>query len=192
MTIKTQHTFWFVLFFAGLILPGCRKDKNENAADLIRQYQLAGTYKAQITPSFMGTSPIASGEHILHVEDLGDGRIRLFYDNFQEPEMPFAMSVDINMTVKKGGDNTLILEGKNGLFRADPPNGGSIDPDDVMPGIQLPDGAENGMRSDQASITGIYGEIEKDGSRALRFDLNLTPGLPLPVQVSIYTKQRIN
>lgn len=191
MTLKKQHTFWLVLFFAGSMLSGCKKD-DQSAGDLIREYKLAGTYKAQVTPSFMGTSPIATGEHTIKIEDQGNGQIRLFFDKFREAGMPFMMTVDINMTVKKGDNNSLLLEGKNGLFRADPPDGGSIDPNDIVPGIQLPDGAENGMRSEKASITGTYGEIEKDGVKALRFDLNLTPGLPLPVQVPIYTKQKIN
>ncbi|MBX3255430.1 MAG: hypothetical protein KF862_14910 [Chitinophagaceae bacterium] len=181
-----------MILFMSISILSCKKDKEPTSAALIKQYALAGTYKAQITPSFMGTSAIASGEHTVRIEDLGDGRIRLLYDKFQKNPMPFVMTADITMTVKKGNNNTLLLEGKDGLFKADPPDGSGINPDDIMPGIQLPDGAENGMRSDQAGITGTYGEIEKEGVTANRFDLNLTPGLPLPVQVFIYTKQKIN
>lgn len=190
--MKQHNLLLFFSMFFTLVFYSCKKDKNESAADLIKQYQLAGNYKAQVTPSFMGTSPIATGEHTIKIEDRGNGQIRLFFEKFREAGMPFMMTVDIDMTVKKGDNNSLLLEGKNGLFRADPPDGASIDPDDIVPGIQLPDGAENGMVSNDASITGTYDEIEKDGSKMLRFDLALTPGLPLPVQVLIYTKQKIN
>lgn len=181
-----------VFFILGCVmLFSCKKDKKDDA-DLVKEYALAGTYIAQITPSFMGTTPMASGEQTIYIEDAGDGKIRLQYNKFREQGMPFEMTVDITMTVKRGSANTLVLEGKNGLFRADPPDGGSINPDDIMPGIQLPDGAEAGMISNNAIITGLYGEIEKDGIKMPRFDLVLTPGLPLPVQISIYTKQKTN
>lgn len=188
----TIVTTCWIIFLSTVFVVSCKKDKEPSSADLIKEYGLAGTYKAQITPSFMGTTPMASGEHTLKMEDIGNGKIRMYYNKFQEAGMPFEMTVDITMTVKRGASNSLLLEGKDGLFRADPPDGNTINPDDIMPGIQLPDGAENGMRSEQASITGTYSEMEKDGVKALRFDLNLTPGLPLPVQVLIYTKQKIN
>lgn len=174
------------------VMTACKKDdKAASAPELIRKYELAGRYAAQISPVFMGTMPMASGTHELLVEDLGDGRIRLFFDKFQEAPMPFMMSVDINLSVKDGGSNTLTLEGANGSFRADPPEGGSIDPDDMLPGIQLPEGAEGGMASSQASIKGTYSLLEKEGTTAMRFNLTLTPGLPLPIEILIYTKQKL-
>ncbi|MBX2922547.1 MAG: hypothetical protein KF746_10180 [Chitinophagaceae bacterium] len=187
-----KYICWIAFFSAGLLFAACKKDKNESASDLIKQYKIAGTYSAQITPSFMGTNPVATGEHPIRFEDLGDGRIRMFFEKFRQDPMPFMMTVDIIMTVKKGPGNSLVLEGKDGIFRADPPDGNAIDPDDFIPGIQLPDGAENGMASSQSSISGTYEETEKDGEKALRYNLNVNPGLPLPIQVLIYTRHKIS
>ncbi len=179
-----------ILYLASsIIIFSCKKNKEESS-DLVQEFGLSGIYNAQITPAFMGTTPMASGEHTINIEDAGNGKIRLHYNKFREPEMPFEMTVDITMTVKRGSGNTLVLEGKDGLFRADPPDGEEINPDDIMPGIQLPDGAEKGLKSNQATIKGSYGEIEKHGVKAMRFDLDLTPGVPLPVQILIYTKTK--
>lgn len=139
----------------------------------------------------MGTSPVATDEHNIQVEDLGNGKIRLSYEKFRAAPMPFEMSVNIVLSVSQGPGNTLLLEGKDGSFLATPPDGDPIDPDDIPSGIQLPDGAEGGMSSDHATIAGIYGEIEKDGQKAWRYDLDLTPGIALPIQVLIYTHQKI-
>lgn len=170
----------------------CKDDNDETAQSLVEQYQLAGTYRAQITPSFMGTSPMTSGEHNIKIEDIGNGNIRLFFDKFKKEPMPFLMTVDINLKITKGAGNTLAIVGENGIFRADPPNGETIDPEDIPSGIQLPEGAEGGMVSTQAKIKGVFGEIEKEGKTALRFDLDITPGIALPIQILIYTHEKIS
>lgn len=172
-------------------LSSCKDDSDDSVENLIEQYQLAGTYRAQITPSFMGTTPMTTGEHTIKIEDLKNGTIRLYFDNFKKDPMPFLMTVDIKMKVSKGSGNSLVLVGENGIFRADPPNGGSVNPEDIPSGIQLPEGAEKGMNSSQAQIKGLFGEIEKNGEKALRFDLDLTPGIALPIQILIYTREKI-
>jgi hypothetical protein len=98
--------------------------------------------------------------------------------------------VDITLNVTAGPNNTVIFEGKNGTFRAEPPNGEEIDPNELPDGIQLPEGSEGGLSSDQASIEGQFAQISKDGQTVWRYDLNLTPGLPLPIQILIYTKHK--
>lgn len=185
--MKNFTTKWLVLFLLLGSFWGCSDSDDENGQSLITSYQLAGTYRAQITPSFMGSSAITTGEHTIRIEDLKNGSVRLFFDKFQKEPMPFQMTVDINMKVSKGSGNTLILAGTDGTFKAEPPNGGTIDPDDIPPGIQLPEGAEGGMTSSKATIKGKFGEIEKDGKKAMRFDLDLTPGIALPIQILIYT-----
>jgi hypothetical protein len=190
MTYQTLYK-WIWVLFIGIGLLSCKKD-NDDGQSLVEKYGLSGTFTARITPSFMGTNPVATGEHQIRFEDLGDGRIRMFFEKFRADPMPFEMTVDITMTVKKGPGNSLVLEGKDGIFRADPPDGNTIEPDDFIPGIQLPDGAENGMSSSQASISGTYEETEKDGEKALRYNLNVNPGLPLPIQVLIYTRHKIS
>lgn len=188
--MKNFRTKWIVLFIFLGTFWGCSNSDDENGQDLIISYQLAGTYRAQITPTFMGSSPITTGEHTISIEDLGNGSIRLFFDKFQKNPMPFQMTVDINMKVSKGSGNTLLLSGENGTFKAEPPSGGAIDPNDIPPGIQLPEGAESGMKSSKASIKGNFGEIDKDGNTAMRFDLDLTPGIALPIQILIYTHEK--
>lgn len=181
-----------VLLILSVSFWGCSDSDDESGQDLITSYQLAGTYRAQITPTFMSSSPITTGEHTIKIEDLGNGSIRLFFDKFQKEPMPFQMTVDINMKVSKGSGNTLVLTGENGTFKAEPPSGGAIDPNDVPPGIQLPEGSEGGMTSSKATIKGKFGEIEKDGKTAMRFDLDLTPGIALPIQILIYTHEKSN
>lgn len=171
---------------------GCSNSEDDNSLDLITSYNLAGTYRAQITPSFMGASPITTDEHTIKIEDLKNGTIRLHFDNFKKNPMPFQMTVDISMSISKGTGNMLILTGENGTFRADPPSGGAIDPNDIPPGIQLPEGSEGGMASSKATIKGSFGEIEKDGKTAVRFDLDLTPGIALPIKILIYTHEKIS
>ncbi len=136
----------------------------------------------------MGTNPVASGEHTIYFDDLGDGRLRLHFEKFQAGAMPFEMTVNIVMNVKEGPGHTVLFEGSNGTFKAEPPNGETVDPEDFPDGIQLPDGAEGGLSSTQATISGSYGEIEKEGQKALRYDLKLTSGIPLPIEILIYTK----
>lgn len=186
--------FIFRIMFLPLtgLFYACGGGEWRTPAELIRSYGLAGEYRAQITPSFMGTTAVATGEYTIHVTDNGDGSIRLFFNGFREPEMPFEMTVDINMAVSPGSGNSLLLKGEGGVFRADPPESGTVDPADFPEGIVLPEGAENGLYSDQATIEGIYGEIEKDGRTAFRFDLALTPGVPLPIEVLIYTHEKLN
>ncbi|MEA4917402.1 hypothetical protein [Proteiniphilum sp.] len=188
--IKRKYTYWLGLFF-GLVLISCSKDNDGmDGKELIQKYDLAGTYTAQITPAFMGTNPVASGEHTIYFDDLGDGRLRLHFEKFRVGSMPFEMNVDIVMNVKEGSGNTVLFEGSNGTFKADPPNGGEIDPDDLPDGIQLPDGAEAGLYSNKATISGAYGEIEKNGQKALHYDLKLIPGVALPIEILIYTKAK--
>ncbi|MBD1431365.1 hypothetical protein H8B06_00885 [Sphingobacterium sp. DN00404] len=179
---------WMLLFFIGVSISSCSKEDDNDGQSLIEQYGLAGTYTAQIIPSFMGSNPMASGEHTVYFEALGDGRLRMLYEKFRADPMPFEMTVDINMSVKQGPNNSILLEGTGGTFKALPPKGEETDPEDIPDGIQLPPGSEGGVSSDQASITGTYAEIEKDGQKALRYDLNLTPGVPLPIEILIYTK----
>lgn len=184
--------FIIPICFLLLGLSGCKDDSDDSADNLIEQYQLVGTYRAQITPAFMGTTPMTTGEHTIKIEDLKNGTIRLHFYNFKKDPMPFLMTVDIQMKVRKGAGNSLVLVGDNGTFRADPPNGNSVNPGDIPSGIQLPDGAEKGMASSQAKIKGVFAEIEKDGKKSLRFDLDLTPGVALPIQILIYTHEKIN
>lgn len=185
--MKKFSTKWLLSLLLLCSLWSCGDSDNEKGEDLVSSYRLAGTYRAQITPSFMGTTPITSGEHDIRIEDLGDNNVRLSFSKFRQGPMPFEMTVDIVMKVSKGSGNKLTLTGANGTFKAEPPSGGAIDPNDIPPGIQLPEGAEGGMTSSTATIKGSYGEIEKEGKTALRFDLNLTPGIALPIQVLIYT-----
>lgn len=185
---KTKSTYCIFFLLAALLL-SCNKDKDEvDGKALIQKYNLAGTYSAQITPAYMGTTPMASGEHIVYLEDAGNGQLRLHYEKFRAEPMPFEMTVDITMTVKQGPGNTVVLEGSKGTFKAEPPNGEEIDPDDLPDGIQLPEGSEGGLFSDQAAVSGIFAEVEKDGRKAWRYDLKLTPGVPLPIEILIYTK----
>lgn len=185
----------FIFRILFLPLPGlfyaCGGGEGRTPAELIRSYGLVGDYRAQITPSFMGTTAVATGEHTIHIADAGGGSIRLFFEGFRVEDMPFAMTVDIRMAVSEGGGNSLILNGDGGIFRADPPESGSVDPDELPSGIVLPEGGENGLYSDSATIRGIYGEIEKDGRTSYRFDLSLTPGIPLPIEVLIYTHEKL-
>ncbi|HMR19543.1 MAG TPA: hypothetical protein PKA53_09620, partial [Sphingobacterium sp.] len=55
-------------------------------------------------------------------------------------------------------------------------------------GIHLPPGSEGGFSSNQASISGTFGKIEKEGQTTPRYNLKLVPGVPLPIEILIYTK----
>lgn len=190
--MKGTRTIWWTMpFIITIAVAGCKKDNEDNAQALIEKHGLVGTFTAQITPAFMGTSPMTSGEHTVYFEDLGNGKIRMHYEKFQADPMPFEMTVDITMDVKAGSNNTVIVEGKNGTFRAEPPNGEEIDPDDLPDGIQLPEGSEGGLSSNQASVSGTFAQIEKDGQTAWRYDLNVIPGVPLPIEILIYTKGKL-
>lgn len=179
-----------MVLFLGIAMLSCKKNNGNDAQSLIEKHGLAGTFIAQITPAFMGTNPMASGEHTVHFDDLGNGKLRMHFEKFQAAPMPFEMTVDITLNVTAGPNNTVIFEGKNGTFRAEPPNGEEIDPNELPDGIQLPEGSEGGLSSDQASIEGQFAQISKDGQTVWRYDLNLTPGLPLPIQILIYTKHK--
>ncbi len=169
------------------------EEKEMGSSELIEHYQLAGKYLGQVTPALLGINPITTGEKEMEFTDMGDGRLHLYYDHFKTPVMPFMMTVDIYMTVRMKADNTLAIEGEKGIFRADPPDGiTAVDPKDAPPGITIPEGSEGGLFSERATIEGSYGEIEKDGKKAMRFDLKLTPNIPLPVQILIYTHHKIN
>jgi len=187
MKHKNLYRYCILLFITIL---SCTKDKEEDGQSLIEKHGLAGTFTAQITPAFMGTNPMTSGEHTVYFENVGNGRLRLHFEKFQAESMPFEMTVDITMAVKAGPNNTVLFEGNKGTFKAEPPNGEEIDPEDIPDGIQLPEGSEGGLSSDQASIKGSYAEIEKDGQTAWRYDLDVTPGVPLPIQILIYTKSK--
>jgi len=179
-----------LLLFIGIGIVSCKKDKQEDSLSLIERHGLSGTFTAQITPTFMGTNPITSDEHSVYFEDAGNGRLRMHYEKFRASPMPFEMSVDIIMTVKAGPDNTVLFEGGGGTFKAEPPNGEEIDPNDIPEGIQLPEESLGGLSSDKATITGTYAEVEKEGQKAWRYDLKLTPGIPLPIEVVIYSKHK--
>jgi len=182
--------FLFRMVAALLPLAACNKDNGEDALSLIERHGLAGAFAAQITPTFMGESPMASGEHTVHFEATGDGRLRMHFEKFRAAPMPFEMTVDIVMEAKPGPDGTVLLEGGEGTFRAAPPNGGAIDPGDAPAGIQLPPGSESGLSSTEAAISGRYAEVEMDGQTAWRYDLRLSPGVPLPIEVLICTKDK--
>ena len=176
------------------VLVSCTKELEDlDGAALIKKYDLAGKYHAQITPAFMGLAPVTSDTYTINIDEVDGGKLRLHYKGFRDihteprPKMPFEMTVDITMDIKKGPNNTLLLEGKNGIFKALPPDGKPINPDDVPDGIQLPAGAEGGLFSNIAAISGTYGETEKNGKLEKRFEFKLIPGLPLPVQILIYT-----
>lgn len=187
---RIKNTLWIGVLIS-LQFVSCSKDKNEANGDaIIKKYNLAGTYIAQITPAYMGTTPMASGAHTVQFQDLGNGELRMYFEKFRAEPMPFEMTADITMKVEKGVNNLVAFEGANGVFRAEPPNGQSIDPNDIPDGIKLPEGSENGLSSRQATVLGTYAEIEKEGQKTLRFDLKLTPGVPLPIEILIYTKNK--
>lgn len=180
------------MLLASISMFSCKKGEQDNTPDPAAIQSMTGSFSTQITPAFMGTSPMATGEHTIHISDLGNGQLRLKFDKFQAAPMPFEMTVDIVMSVTNGPANSKLLTGKNGSFKAVPPNDGSIDPNTIPRGIQLPPGAENGLSSDKATLSGVFAEIEKDGEKKWRYDLQLSPGVPLPIEVLIYSKNKLH
>lgn len=136
----------------------------------------------------MDVKPIATGKHEIVIEDLGNGEVRLTFEQFQEPPMPFMMSMDLKISVKRGDTSTLNLEGKNGIFKAESPSGGAIDPNDVPSGVVIPEGSENGMNSEKATVTGVYKIQDAQNGQ---FELKVVPGIPMPVHVVIKTLEKL-
>ncbi len=183
--------FLAMVLLSSITVLSCKKEGQDSIPDPVVIQTMTGSFSAQITPAFMGTNPMATGEHTVHITDLGKGQLRLKFDQFQAAPMPFEMTVDLVMSVTNGPSNSKLLEGKNGSFQAIPPNGGSIDPNTIPGGIQLPPGAEKGLSSDKATVSGVFAEIEKDGEKKWRYELKLSPGVPLPIEILIYSKNKL-
>lgn len=185
MIKKTLYYGVILLLFIGL--QACSSSSNDSKS-ILNEYDLTGAYLAEITPIFMDVKPIATGKHEIVIEDLGNGEIRLTFEKFQEPPMPFMMSMDLKMRIKRSDASTLSIEGKNGIFKAESPSGSAIDPNEVPSEVVIPEGSENGMNSNEATVTGVYRiQDTKNG----QFELKVIPGIPMPVHVVIKTLEKL-
>lgn len=178
-----------ILLFLLLGFGSCSKENEDlNSADLIQRYGLAGAYTFQVTPLAMGLSPVTSGTINGLITHEGNGVLRLVYSGFQEAPMPFAMSVDIQFTVRESPKGLSVehVPGK-GYFNADKPDNG-IPIDDIW---ELPpDAVKEGVHSNGKSIT--TGDILNLGKEKQQFDLKLDPAVNLPVAISIRTLKKIH
>jgi len=79
------------------------------------------------------------------------------------------------------------VEGK-GFFDADVPPGQTIDPSNLPPGIQLPDGAlQDGLHSEgNSSVSGKYLVDEQT------FELQIDPAVGLPIIINVKTTEKLD
>lgn len=175
---------------------GCSKnDDVKDSATLIKEYNLAGNYKVEITPKLMGTTAVTTGKHNAELTDEGNGVLRLRYSGFRAAPMPFEMSVDLKMSVKLISNDKLEIVNIGGDFDADLPKGtGVINPDDMPNGITLPDEAlKNGLHSNgKSTISGKYHKISGSNNESMNFEWEVEPNIGLPIIISIVTISKIN
>ncbi len=147
---------------------------------------VVGTYQATITPT-MGTKKMAQGPHLVVLEAInGNKQVRFHFEKFNAPmfdsdgklsataRMPFAVSVDFVMGVRREKDGTVRLQSVKGTFKAKPNGGKEVDPDKLPEGILPPD--LKGFDTDKAQASGSF----KDG----KLDLKVLPKI-LPVTIVI-------
>ncbi len=191
--MKTIVKKWFSI--PGLLLLLCtlgfnscsEEDETVDSATLIKRYGLVGAYTFSVSP-LLGGIAVTTGTINGTITDEGNGVLRLVYSGFQASPMPFAMSVDVQMTLSESSKGLTVhnVDGK-GFFDADPPD----DPSSVGDVWELPEEAlAQGVHSGGASV--ISGEYKAATDGNMQFDLVLDPAVNLPVTISIKTIKKLN
>lgn len=168
----------------------CSNDDNHTSADAT---QLMGLYDVTITPS-IGQQKMAQGSHTLYAELTVEGRhrLRIHWEKFNAPmfgkdgqlsttqRMPFDMTVDLVLELRKNKDGEVTMQSVSGRFKAEPHAGTPVDPSKLPGGIAIPN--PKGFETDRATATGRY----KDG----RLWLSVSPQI-LPITIIVEgTKKR--
>ena len=120
-TIQQLKSSVLLLLFMAFMAASC-SNNNEETGGSSAVGVVTGTYQATITPT-MGTKQMAQGPHIVVLEALNNNQqVRFHFEKFNAPmfdsdgklsataRMPFAVSVDLVMDVKRQKDGSVQLQ----------------------------------------------------------------------------------
>lgn len=184
-TIQQLKSSVLLLLFMAFMAASC-SNNNEETGGSSAVGVVTGTYQATITPT-MGTKQMAQGPHIVVLEALNNNQqVRFHFEKFNAPmfdsngklsataRMPFAVSGDFVMDVKRQKDGSVQLQSVKGTFKAEPYGANEVDPNKIPEGVLPPN--LKGFDTDRAQASGVF----KDGN----LDLKVSPNI-LPVTIVI-------
>lgn len=184
-TIQQLKSSVLLLLFMAFMAASC-SNNNEETGGSSAVGVVTGTYQATITPT-MGTKQMAQGPHIVVLEALNNNQqVRFHFEKFNAPmfdsdgklsataRMPFAVSGDFVMDVKRQKDGSVQLQSVKGTFKAEPYDTNEVDPNKIPEGVLPPN--LKGFDTDRAQASGVF----KDG----KLDLKVSPNI-LPVTIVI-------
>lgn len=184
-TIQQLKSSVLLLLFMAFMAASC-SNNNEETGGSSAVGVVTGTYQATITPT-MGTKQMAQGPHIVVLEALNNNQqVRFHFEKFNAPmfdsdgklsataRMPFAVSGDFVMDVKRQNDGSVQLQSVKGTFKAEPYGANEVDPNKIPEGVLPPN--LKGFDTDRAQASGVF----KDG----KLDLKVLPNI-LPVTIVI-------
>lgn len=182
-TIQQLKSSVLLLLFMAFMAASCSDNNEETGGS---SAVVTGTYQATITPT-MGTKQMAQGPHIVVLEALNNNQqVRFHFEKFNAPmfdsdgklsataRMPFAVSGDFVMDVKRQKDGSVQLQSVKGTFKAEPYGANEVDPNKIPEGVLPPN--LKGFDTDRAQASGVF----KDG----KLDLKVSPNI-LPVTIVI-------
>ena len=184
-TIQQLKSSVLLILFMAFMAASC-SNNNEETDGSSAVGVVVGTYKATITPT-MGTKQMAQGPHVVVLEAFNSNQqVRFHFEKFNAPmfdsdgklsataRMPFAVSGDFVMDVKRQKDGSIQLQSVKGTFKAEPFGAKEVDPNKIPEGVLPPN--LKGFETDRAQASGVF----KDG----KLDLKVSPNI-LPVTIVI-------
>ena len=184
-TIQQLKSSVLLLLFMAFMAASC-SNNNEETGGSSAVGVVTGTYQATITPT-MGTQQMAQGPHVVVLEAFNSNQqVRFHFEKFNAPmfdsdgklsataRMPFAVSGDFVMDVKRQKDGSVQLQSVKGTFKAEPFGAKEVDPNKIPEGVLPPN--LKGFDTDRAQASGVF----KDG----KLDLKVSPNI-LPVTIVI-------
>ena len=179
-TIQQLKSSVLLLLFMAFMAASC-SNNNEETGGSSAVGVVTGTYQATITPT-MGTKQMAQGPHIVVLEALNNNQqVRFHFEKFNAPmfdsngklsetaRMPFAVSGDFVMDVKRQKDGSIQLQSVKGTFKAEPYGANEVDPNKIPEGVLPPN--LKGFDTDRAQASGVF----KDGKLDLKVSPNIRP-----------------
>ena len=179
-TIQQLKSSVLLLLFMAFMAASC-SNNNEETGGSSAVGVVTGTYQATITPT-MGTKQMAQGPHIVVLEALNNNQqVRFHFEKFNAPmfdsdgklsataRMPFAVSGDFVMDVKRQSDGSIQLQSVKGTFKAEPYGANEVDPNKIPEGVLPPN--LKGFDTDRAQASGVF----KDGKLDLKVSPNIFP-----------------
>ena len=179
-TIQQLKSSVLLLLFRAFMAASC-SNNNEETGGSSAVGVVTGTYQATITPT-MGTKQMAQGPHIVVLEALNNNQqVRFHFEKFNAPmfdsdgklsataRMPFAVSGDFVMDVKRQKDGSVQLQSVKGTFKAEPYGANEVDPNKIPEGVLPPN--LKGFDTDRAQASGVF----KDGKPDLKVSPNILP-----------------